>query len=93
MVELADSAMAVSGGYGTTFEPSGRYHHIFDPATGDSARALIDAAVIGPRATVANGLSTALCVAGEARAAAMLAALPRLPGDPHADRRDAGGGR
>ena len=76
VVELADTAMAVSGGYGTTFEPSGRYHHIFDPTTGDSARALIDAAVIGPRATVANGLSTALCVAGEARAAAMLAACP-----------------
>jgi FAD:protein FMN transferase len=75
-VELADAAMAVSGGYGTTFEPSGRYHHIFDPTTGDSARALIDAAVIGPRATIANGLSTALCVAGEARAAAMLAACP-----------------
>jgi thiamine biosynthesis lipoprotein len=75
-VELADTAMAVSGGYGTTFEPSGRYHHIFDPTTGDSARALIDAAVIGPRATIANGLSTALCVAGEARAAAMLAACP-----------------
>jgi thiamine biosynthesis lipoprotein len=75
-VELADTAMAVSGGYGTTFEPSGRYHHIFDPTTGDSARALIDAAVIGPRATVANGLSTALCVAGEARAAALLAACP-----------------
>jgi FAD:protein FMN transferase len=76
MVELTDTAMAVSGGYGTTFEPSGRYHHIFDPTTGDSARALIDAAVIGPRATEANGLSTALCVAGEARAAAMLAACP-----------------
>jgi FAD:protein FMN transferase len=75
-VELADTAMAVSGGYGTTFEPSGRYHHIFDPTTGDSARALIDAAVIGPRATVANGLSTALCVAGEARATALLAACP-----------------
>jgi FAD:protein FMN transferase len=75
-VELADTAMAVSGGYGTTFEPSGRFHHIFDPATGDSARALIDAAVIGPRATIANGLSTALCVAGEARAAAMLAGCP-----------------
>jgi FAD:protein FMN transferase len=76
MVELADTAMAVSGGYGTTFEPSGRYHHIFDPTTGDSARALIGAAAIGPRATVANGLSTALCVTGEARAAAMLAACP-----------------
>jgi thiamine biosynthesis lipoprotein len=76
MVDLADTAMAVSGGYGTTFEPSGRYHHIFDPTTGDSARALIDAAVIGPRATVANGLSTALCVAGETRGAVLLAGCP-----------------
>jgi FAD:protein FMN transferase len=75
-VELADTAMAVSGGYGTTFEPSGRFHHIFDPHTGESAHGLLDAAVIGPRATAANGLSTALCVAGEASAAALIAASP-----------------
>ncbi len=75
-VNLEDTAMAVSGGYGTTFEPSGRFHHIFDPRTGESAHALIDAAVIGPRATVANGLSTALCVGGEDRAAALMAACP-----------------
>ena len=76
-VELADTAMAVSGGYGTTFEPSGRFHHIFDPHTGRQAPTrLLDAAVIGPRATTANGLSTALCVAGEERAAALLAACP-----------------
>ena len=30
-VELDEMALAVSGGYGTTFEPSGRFHHIFDP--------------------------------------------------------------
>jgi len=76
MVELADMALAVSGGYGTRFEPSGRFHHIFDPVTGASANGLIDVAVIGPRATAANALSTAICVAGEARAAAMLAAYP-----------------
>jgi thiamine biosynthesis lipoprotein len=75
-VELEDAAMAVSGGYGTTFEPSGRFHHIFDPRTGESAHGLLDATVIGPRATAANGLSTALCVAGEARAAALVAASP-----------------
>jgi FAD:protein FMN transferase len=75
-VELEDAAMAVSGGYGTTFEPSGRFHHIFDPRTGESAHGLLDATVIGPRATAANGLSTALCVAGEARAAALIAASP-----------------
>ncbi len=75
-VDLENTAMAVSGGYGTTFEPSGRFHHIFDPRTGESAHALIDAAVIGPRATIANGLSTALCVAGEDQAAALMAACP-----------------
>jgi thiamine biosynthesis lipoprotein len=75
-VELEDTALAVSGGYGTTFEPTGRFHHIFDPHTGASANSLVDVAVIGPRATAANGLSTAICVAGEARAAALLAAFP-----------------
>jgi thiamine biosynthesis lipoprotein len=75
-LDLEDTAMAVSGGYGTTFEPTGRFHHIFDPHTGESAHALLDATVVGPRATVANGLSTALCVTGEERAAALIAGCP-----------------
>jgi len=75
-VELENMALAVSGGYGTTFESTGRIHHIFDPHTGASANGLVDVAVIGPRATAANGLSTAICVAGEAAAPALLAAYP-----------------
>lgn len=75
-IELEDTALAVSGGYGTTFEPTGRFHHIFDPHTGACANGLVDVAVIGPRATAANGLSTAICVAGEDRAPALLAAYP-----------------
>jgi FAD:protein FMN transferase len=77
-VELEDMALAVSGGYGTTFEPTGRFHHIFDPHTGACANGLVDVAVIGPRATAANGLSTAICVAGEACAPALLAAFPGM---------------
>jgi len=73
-VDLADAALAVSGGYGTMFEPSGRFHHIFDPATGASAGTLLDVAVIAPRAGLADGLSTAIYVAGEARAPQLLAA-------------------
>ncbi len=76
MVELEDMALAVSGGYGTTFEPSGRFHHIFDPHSGASANSLVDVAVIGPRATAANGLSTSICVAGEGQAPTLLAANP-----------------
>src|SRR5258707_15135347 len=75
-VELEDMALAVSGGYGTTFDPTGRFHNIFDPHTGASANGLVDVAVIGPRATATNGLSTAICVAGEDRAPALLAAYP-----------------
>src|SRR5579883_1131734 len=75
-VELEDMALAVSGGYGTTFEPTGRFHHIFDPHTGESPNSLASVAVIGPRATLANGLSTAICVTGEARAPVLLAACP-----------------
>jgi FAD:protein FMN transferase len=32
--------------------------------------------LIGPTATVANGLSTSICVAGEAQAARLLAVCP-----------------
>jgi len=78
VIELDDMALAVSGGYGTTFEPSGHFHHIFDPQTGASANALADAAVIGPRATAANALAVAICVVGEERARALLDACPGM---------------
>jgi thiamine biosynthesis lipoprotein len=76
VIELDDTALAVSGGYGTVFEPTGLFHHIFDPRTGASANEVADAAVIGPRATSANALATAICVIGEERAQALLEACP-----------------
>lgn len=77
-IELEDMALAVSGGYGTTFEASGRFHHIFDPKTGASASGLTDVAVIGPRATAANGIATAICAGGEDIAPVLLAAYPDM---------------
>src|SRR5262249_19732190 len=76
-VELENMALAVSGGYGTTFEPTGHFHHIFDPHTGVSANRLLQVAVTGPEATRADGLATAIYVAGEAAAPGWLAASPR----------------
>jgi thiamine biosynthesis lipoprotein len=76
VIELDGMALAVSGGYGTTFEPTGHFHHIFDPQTGASANKVADAAVIGPRATAANALATAICVVGEECAQALLGACP-----------------
>ncbi len=78
VIELDDTALAVSGGYGTTFEPTGHFHHIFDPQTGASANKLADAAVIGPRATTANALAVAIIVVGEERAQALLDACPGM---------------
>jgi thiamine biosynthesis lipoprotein len=65
-VELEDMALAVSGGYGTTFEPTGRFHHIFDPHTGASATLL--AAYPGTRAilTRPDGSSVTLTATGPA---------------------------
>lgn len=76
VIELDDMGLAVSGGYGTTFEPSGRFHHIFDPQTGASTHKIADATVMASRATAANALTVAICVVGEGRAAALLEACP-----------------
>jgi len=75
-IELRDRAVASSGGYGSRFEPSGRYHHLLDPASGDSARRWAGVTVLAERATLADGLSTALSVMPPERAPALLAAVP-----------------
>jgi thiamine biosynthesis lipoprotein len=74
-IPLADAALSVSGGYGMRFAGS-EAHHIFDPATGLSANRLRDAVVVAPRAVWADALSTAIFVAGEDRARAILRSYP-----------------
>lgn len=71
--ELRDRSLCTSGGYGTPFEPTGRYHHLFDPATGASARHYIGVSVFAASATVADALSTALYVSPPERGPALLA--------------------
>ncbi len=73
-VSLADRALAVSGGYGTMLADGA--HHIFDPHTGESARGLVQVVVLAEKAAWADALSTAIYVAGEARAPGLLAAYP-----------------
>ncbi|MBK3802141.1 FAD:protein FMN transferase [Azospirillum brasilense] len=76
-LEIADQAVATSGGYGTPFDAAGRFTHLFDPATGGCAREWLAVTVLAPDATTADALSTALSVAPEARAAVL---LDRFPG-------------
>ncbi len=76
MVDLNNGSLAMSGGYGTAFDVTGHNHHLFDPATGRSANLLHDVVVMTPRAMEADALATALFVAGEQRAPAILANYP-----------------
>src|SRR3984957_12980617 len=75
-LDLEDIGLAVSGGYGTLFEETGRYHHIFDPRSGLSAEKMTAIAVTAPSAMIANGLATSIYVAGREHAAKILAAYP-----------------
>lgn len=75
-LDLEDIGLAVSGGYGTPFDETGRYNHIFDPRTGLSADKMAAIAVTAPSAMIANGLATSIYVAGREQAAEILAAYP-----------------
>jgi len=62
---LVDEAISTSGDYERFFEEDGkRYHHIIDPATGQPTGEMMSATVIGPDATITDGLSTTLFVLG-----------------------------
>ena len=73
-ISLSGNALAVSGGYGHHFDMSS--HHIFDPHTGASAMELAQVAVTAPLAALADGLSTAIYVAGAEKAPYLIAAFP-----------------
>ena len=64
-IPVADEAVSTSGDYERYFDEDGvRYHHILDPRTGDSARAVRSVTVLGPDATSTDALSTSVFVLG-----------------------------
>jgi thiamine biosynthesis lipoprotein len=73
VLETKDRAVASAGGYGTVFDRTGRFHHIFDPHTGGCANRWAGATVVAQSATVADALSTALLVAPKEQTARLLA--------------------
>ncbi len=77
-LDLFDRSVCTSGGYGTKFEASGRFHHLFDPVTGASANHYIAVSVFAAQAVVADALSTALYVTPPERAATMLTSFPNV---------------
>lgn len=75
-VAIADRAVAVSAPEGSLFEPRGRYHHLLDPISGLPCRAYRSVTVVADRATMADGLSTALTAMTPATARRLLARCP-----------------
>ncbi len=68
-IPLEDAALSTSGDYERYFDENGiRYHHIIDPKTGDSARKVRSATIIGPTATRTDGLSKTAFVLGPQQA-------------------------
>jgi thiamine biosynthesis lipoprotein len=68
-IPLEDAALSTSGDYERYFDEQGvRYHHIIDPKTGDSARKVRSATLIGSTATRTDGLSKTAFVLGPQKA-------------------------
>lgn len=72
--EIKDGAMATTEAQGTSFPGFGRYGHLIEPNTGRPALGVPSVTVLAPTASLADGLSTAIAVAGAERAPAILAA-------------------
>ncbi len=75
VLPLENRALATSAGSGTRFDAGGRFHHLFDPRDGRSARHYLSVSVLAPRATVADALSTALYVLSDEERAALRGAF------------------
>jgi thiamine biosynthesis lipoprotein len=74
---LVDEAISTSGDYERFFEDAGRrYHHIINPMTGTPSEGVLSVTVIGPDATLTDGLSTALFVLGVERGLEFIQTFP-----------------
>jgi thiamine biosynthesis lipoprotein len=61
-IALENRAVSTSGGYGTEFDPAGRFNHIFDPATGGTSWRHRSVSVVARTSATADALSTAFCL-------------------------------
>jgi thiamine biosynthesis lipoprotein len=77
-IDLVDRAVATSAGAGFRFDASGRFTHLFDPATGRSPLLYRTVSVIAPTATEADALSTAFSMMPALRIAKIVAVRPNV---------------
>jgi thiamine biosynthesis lipoprotein len=72
-IPLEDAAISTSGDYERYFDLEGvRYHHILNPGTGDSAREIHSASIIGSLSIDTDALSTSVFVLGVEKGLALI---------------------
>jgi FAD:protein FMN transferase len=75
-MRLKESALATSATNGTTFDAARRIGHIFDPRDCRPASQQRQVSIEAPSATLADALSTALCLMSEEEAISVVGAFP-----------------
>lgn len=76
VIEMTSGALATSGNYEVYFDRERLFHHIINPATGQSPRTDVSASVRAPSAAVADALSTACFVMEPSRAMRLVSGRP-----------------
>jgi thiamine biosynthesis lipoprotein len=74
-LSIDGGAVATSAGMSSKFDATGRFHHLFDPATGNSTDRCLSATAIAPTAMAADALATALAVSPREEAADLVRAF------------------
>ncbi len=79
VLPVVNQCVQTSGDYERFFVIDGRrYHHILDPRTGRPSQGCMSATVIGPEATFADGIATAMCILGPDEGMALIEELERV---------------
>ncbi|MEO5335697.1 MAG: FAD:protein FMN transferase [Magnetospirillum sp. WYHS-4] len=73
-LDVVDTCVSTSGGYGTLFDDAGRFTHLIDPRNGRTAPAFESVSVVADTATRADGLSTAMLLAAPEKRRSLLKA-------------------
>jgi thiamine biosynthesis lipoprotein len=77
---LQDGAVAASGSYERFFDPAQRFHHLVNPASGESPGVAWSVSVTAPTALTADALATAGFVLGPEAGIKLLDTLPDCAG-------------
>lgn len=79
IIPLSDTAISTSGDYERYFIEDGqRYHHILNPRTGKPAHTARSVTVIGPTATMTDGLTKPVFILGPEKGMAFIEKVPNV---------------